>query len=125
MFDIDALLGELATRGVKLWVEGEKLKASPASRLTPEYTEAIRAHKLELMALLEGNGTLSLSPPPIKPPPKRVAVTFKLVEVHGNPPHHGGGICIGAPGSSAEELIASLRATYGDSLTSVSVDLVH
>ena len=46
------ILNELLTNGFTLDIEGEKLKVSPASNLTDELRQKIRAHKSELLQAL-------------------------------------------------------------------------
>jgi hypothetical protein len=46
------LLQSLAGRGITLSVEGEGLRARPASRLTAEDRAAVQAHKPALLAML-------------------------------------------------------------------------
>ena len=41
---------DLIRRGFTLWTDCETLRVSPASALTPEDREAIRAHRAELIA---------------------------------------------------------------------------
>ena len=48
------LLTDLAERGIQATGEGEHLRVRPRSALTPELIEEIRAHKAELLALLDG-----------------------------------------------------------------------
>lgn len=50
-----AILDKLATRGVKIHVVGAGLRVRPAGVLTDEERAEIRAHKLDLIALL-GDG---------------------------------------------------------------------
>jgi hypothetical protein len=47
------LLEDLDRRGIALVLEGEGLRAWPASQLSPGDRGAIRAHKTELLALLQ------------------------------------------------------------------------
>lgn len=67
--DADRLLKAIQTQGYTLAVEGEQLRLTPASRLTAELREAIRAHKAELLALM------SRAKPPgsINPDPEAVS----------------------------------------------------
>ncbi|HKI36280.1 MAG TPA: hypothetical protein VKA46_30765 [Gemmataceae bacterium] len=48
------LLAELACQGFSLTPDGDGIRVTPASRLTAELREAIKTHKAELLALLEG-----------------------------------------------------------------------
>ena len=47
-----AVLQEAAQRGLTLKTTGEKLRVTPADRLTPEFAETLRAHKWHLLAML-------------------------------------------------------------------------
>ena len=55
----DDLLVNLRTVGFTLSAKGGKLLVSPASKLTPELTEAIREHKPALLALLAAERPLT------------------------------------------------------------------
>jgi hypothetical protein len=50
--EANRLLEELRCGGFSIAVEGNGVRLSPASRLTPELRQAIRVHKAELIALL-------------------------------------------------------------------------
>lgn len=58
------LVAELQARGVILEPEGRMLRVRPASRLSPAELETLRAHKVEVLALL----TESQAPPPSRLP---------------------------------------------------------
>lgn len=45
---------------------------------------------------------------------QRHSITYILAETYGNPPHQGGGTCVGAPGETLDEIQAYLLAIYGD-----------
>ena len=47
-----ALLEELAARGVTVRAVGQNLRLAPKAAVTPGITETVRAHKPELLALL-------------------------------------------------------------------------
>ena len=47
-----ALLDELAAHGVTVRAVGQNLRLAPKAAVTPELTEIVRAHKLELLAIL-------------------------------------------------------------------------
>ena len=49
------LYREASLRGLRLESRGDKLAVIPANRCTPDFAELLRHHKLELLALLEGN----------------------------------------------------------------------
>ena len=89
------ILERAKAEGATLWADGDTVRCRWPKGIPLSVKAEMMRCKPELLAALRAT------------PPKRVA------------------ICIGAPGSSAEAVIASLRATYGDSLTSVSVDLIH
>ena len=46
------LLEQVRTLGVVAWVEGDRLVLRPASRLSPELIETLRAHKPEVLEAL-------------------------------------------------------------------------
>jgi hypothetical protein len=48
------LLSELDRLGVRLEADGDRLRYSPRSALTPELFARLKAHKAELLALLRG-----------------------------------------------------------------------
>lgn len=48
------LLAELTRRGVRLEPRGERLRFYPRSPLTPDLIEALKAHKSEMLNLLNG-----------------------------------------------------------------------
>ncbi|MBI3302772.1 MAG: hypothetical protein HYZ72_11965 [Deltaproteobacteria bacterium] len=50
--DILALIADLRRQGFQLTPQGDKLAVSPASKLTPELTELLRAYKPEILRLL-------------------------------------------------------------------------
>jgi hypothetical protein len=50
--DIRTLLIDLIRRGFQLIPRGDKLAVSPASKLTPELTELLKAYKPEILKLL-------------------------------------------------------------------------
>jgi hypothetical protein len=55
MKDLERLLAELGAAGVKLRAEDDRLKLrAPAGALTPELTDALKARKAEVLALLGG-----------------------------------------------------------------------
>ena len=53
-----ALIHALHRRGIALWVEEGRLGFEPASKVTPEERELLRAHKPELMGLLRAGACL-------------------------------------------------------------------
>jgi hypothetical protein len=61
--DILALIASLRRQGFQLTARGDKLAVSPASKLTPELTELLRAYKPEILKILR-SGLL----PPKKEP---------------------------------------------------------
>src|SRR5690348_15515817 len=61
------LLAELSRRGIGLLTEGDKLKISPASQLTAEDRDNIRAFKAELLSLLNVRRELEAQFGPVKP----------------------------------------------------------
>ena len=44
---------EATRRGLRLIPRGDRLEVIPTSRLTPEFTDVLREHKVELLAFLE------------------------------------------------------------------------
>lgn len=50
--DILALIANLRRQGFQLTPRGDKLAVSPASKLTPELTELLKAYKPEILRLL-------------------------------------------------------------------------
>ncbi len=56
------LLGQLTSKGVRLWTsEGQLRFKAPGGVLTVEDKEALRAHKVELLSLLEGRTAAGIS----------------------------------------------------------------
>jgi hypothetical protein len=47
-----AVMKEAAERGVTLSVNGQKLRVTPAERLTPDFYETLRQHKWHLLTML-------------------------------------------------------------------------
>ena len=47
-----ALLEQVRLLGADVYTEGDRLVLRPASRLSPELIETLRAHKLELLTVL-------------------------------------------------------------------------
>lgn len=56
--------------GVKLEASGDKLRYAPIEAVSPEFVEALRKHKRELLAALKGPQRSSSAPP--LPEPKLV-----------------------------------------------------
>jgi amino acid adenylation domain-containing protein len=53
-----AILTELRTRGIRLWVDGGRLRCSaPRGAMTPELEHALTSHKSELLGLLKTAGS--------------------------------------------------------------------
>ena len=50
--NIDALISDLKRRGFQLTPRGDKLAVAPASKLTPELTALLKAHKSEILRSL-------------------------------------------------------------------------
>ena len=50
--DIVALIANLRRQGFQLTPRGDKLAVSPASKLTPELTDLLKAYKPEILRLL-------------------------------------------------------------------------
>jgi hypothetical protein len=46
------VLKEAVGRGLRLKINGQKLRVTPAERLTPDFVETLRAHKWHLLAML-------------------------------------------------------------------------
>jgi amino acid adenylation domain-containing protein len=64
---IDAFLASLRERGVRLWVEGERLKLrAPEGVLEPALTAAISARKSEILALLRPVPADTITPVPVQ-----------------------------------------------------------
>ncbi|MGH8571217.1 MAG: condensation domain-containing protein, partial [Gammaproteobacteria bacterium] len=65
MKDLDTFLAEVRGIGVKLWVEGGRLKLrAPEGVLTPELTDALRERKAEILALLRPQPAYAIPPVP-------------------------------------------------------------
>lgn len=62
MMDILALIAELQQQGFQLTPRGDKLAVSPASQLTPELTEVLKAYKPEILRFLR-SGLLGKTEP--------------------------------------------------------------
>ena len=58
--DAQALVRDFTSRGIKLFPNGSKLTVQPASRLTNEDRDAIRQHKLALLAWAVADQALAL-----------------------------------------------------------------
>ena len=59
-WDVVQLSFDLERRGMRLWIEGEKLKVSPRGRITLRDAARITRHRDELMTLVRHcDGTLS------------------------------------------------------------------
>ena len=58
--DAQALVRDFTSRGIKLIPNGSKLTVQPASRLTNEDRDAIRQHKLALLAWAVADQALAL-----------------------------------------------------------------
>ncbi|QRK14210.1 LLM class flavin-dependent oxidoreductase [Archangium violaceum] len=69
---MDALLSELRSLDVRLWVEGELLRYSaPKGALSPALLSEVRARKEEILAFLRQAAMATRSgPPPIQPAPR-------------------------------------------------------
>ena len=50
--NIDALISDLKRRGFQLTPRRDKLAVAPASKLTPELTSLLKAHKSEILRIL-------------------------------------------------------------------------
>ena len=53
--DATEVLAELTRRGVKIMVEGDRLRFRPQQAVTPDLRAAMAAHKAELLTLLDGD----------------------------------------------------------------------
>jgi hypothetical protein len=51
--DMESVFSELATRGIELRADRGRLRYRPKDKMTPELLEALRAHKVSLLAALE------------------------------------------------------------------------
>jgi hypothetical protein len=60
--DVLALITDLVRQGFQLTPRGDKLAIAPASKLTPELTEMLKAYKSEILRLLR-TGLLSKKEP--------------------------------------------------------------
>jgi len=58
---------EAAAHGLRVEVEGDRLKVTPAYRLTSEFTDLLRQHKAELLAWLNTPTGPGVVPPPDLP----------------------------------------------------------
>lgn len=54
------LIAQLSRKGIRLAVEGRRLKVTPASALSPELRDMLSRHKRELVALLSAADRLGL-----------------------------------------------------------------
>jgi hypothetical protein len=130
-------LSQLRDQGLRITLEGDRIKAGPSTLLTAELTNAIREGKAALLAELrrehiedvqefmeeraaiaEFDGNMP-RPEAERLAIERTAIRFSLRETYG--PHHqpGGGFLLGQPGDTAKTLIESLQARYGNRLESV------
>lgn len=66
--NILALIASLRRQGFQLTPRGDKLAVSPASKLTPELTELLRAYKPEILRLLRSG---------LLPPKKELTVLYQ------------------------------------------------
>jgi hypothetical protein len=57
-----ALLTQLTELGIKLAVEGETIRVSPKSKLTPQMVSDLRKSKQDMMLLLRKEQEVTLSP---------------------------------------------------------------
>jgi amino acid adenylation domain-containing protein len=81
---IDMLLTELAQKGVKLWVESDRLRVrAPKGVLTGDLRELLAGRKRELFGLLEQqtNGAADLALPQIVPAPQDRHLPFPLNDI--------------------------------------------
>jgi hypothetical protein len=89
------LLRELSAAGIEVRRDGDSLRVrAPKGRVTPDLIDRLRAEKQELLA--------ELSRPP------RAIVRFRLRA------KDGWATALGAPGNSADDVIADLRERHGD-----------
>ena len=63
--DILALIADLQRQGFQLTPRGDKLAVSPASKLTPELTELLKAYKPEILRLLRSGLTAMKKQPTV------------------------------------------------------------
>jgi hypothetical protein len=68
------LLTQLTELGINLTLEGETLKVSPKSKLTPDLVESLKANKQQMMILLRGQSEdiVTLVTPPYEQDLKRL-----------------------------------------------------
>ncbi len=133
-----ATLHRLRAIGLRVTLEGDRIKAGPSKLLTAELANLIRQGKAALLAELrqeliedvtefareraaiaEFDGNL-----PRKGAEQlavdRAIVRFQLHDLYGNPKQQGGGSVIGSDTDTVQTLIESLQARYGNRLASIS-----
>jgi amino acid adenylation domain-containing protein len=63
--DLDGFLANLRERGIKLWVDGDKLRLrGPERAIDPELTDAVKGRKAEILALLWPDSAQAIPPAP-------------------------------------------------------------
>ena len=135
---MNSTLADLRAIGLRITLDGDRIKAGPVALLTAELTNAIREGKAALLAelqreriediaefaeeraaIIEYDGNL-----PRKEAERlaveRAAVRYQLADLYGNPPQQGGGYLIGTEGDTVQTLVESLQARYGNRLESIS-----
>jgi amino acid adenylation domain-containing protein len=63
--DLDGFLANLRERGIKLWVDGDRLRLrGPEGTIGPELTDAVKRRKAEILALLCPEWAQAIAPAP-------------------------------------------------------------
>ncbi len=103
---IRSLLDRARAAGVRLWVEGGKLRyRTSAGPLAADLREQLTAHREELIHHLSTEATTANVHRPV--------VRFRLIQGQGR------GTAISAEGETLPELLAGLRDRYRNRLASV------
>lgn len=131
-------LATLRAEGLRLALDGDRLKVGPSHLITPELANAIAANKPALLAELrqeqaedvaefiaERAAIAEYDANLPRAEAERLAITrasvkYTLTDFYGNPPAQGGGAVLGEPGDTAESLFAELARRYGDRLLSAN-----
>ena len=132
------LLEALRARGLRFGIDGGLLKAGPWQLLDAHTTNLICDNKAALVAALRqeqaedaaesaeeriaitGRDGGPAHPEAGRPSPRRASIRFRLHDLYGDPPRHGGGFLLGEPGDTHESLLAGLQARYGGRLASAT-----
>jgi hypothetical protein len=64
---VEALLADLAARGIELQARGGRLRFRPADAVTPDLARRLKYHKDELLALLRADPAAAITPADLPP----------------------------------------------------------